>query len=166
MAHERVRLLLLRAQVLPRGLPRDAGHAQREPHADGVPREHRRDGEGPGRRGGRRRRSRALHAVRCVRAALPEHALTGDFYRHRTRTRTRHRCGWCSARMRSPTSAPGWIESPTSCRAGRRWGGRQRSRADRVTARERSSDAGDEGARHRSAHAPAAASGRVIGKWP
>ena len=75
MAHERVRVLLVRAQVLPRGLPRHAGHAQREPHPDGVPREHRRDGEGPGRRGGRGRRLRALHAVRCVRAALPEHAL-------------------------------------------------------------------------------------------
>ena len=36
--------------------------------------QHRRDGAGPRRRRGRRRRLRALHAVRRVRAALPEHA--------------------------------------------------------------------------------------------
>ena len=42
---------------------------------DGVPREHRRDGEGARRRRGRRRRLRPLHAVRRLRAALPEHAL-------------------------------------------------------------------------------------------
>ena len=44
LARQRLRVLLLGPQVLPRGLPGHAGHAQREPHADGVPREHRRDG--------------------------------------------------------------------------------------------------------------------------
>ena len=53
------------------------GHAQREPHAHGVPREHRRDGEGRPLDRGRRRRLRPLHAVRRVRAALPQHAVRG-----------------------------------------------------------------------------------------
>ena len=75
LAGQRVRLLLLGTQVLPRGLPGHAGHAQREPHADGVPREHRGDGAGARRRRGHRRRLRALHPVRRVRAALPQHAL-------------------------------------------------------------------------------------------
>jgi NAD(P)-dependent dehydrogenase (short-subunit alcohol dehydrogenase family) len=43
------------------------------------------------------------------------------------------------------------IESPTSCRAGRRWGGRQRSRTDRVTACGRRSDACRAPTRRRSA---------------
>ena len=75
VARQRVRLLLLRTQILPRSLPRDAGHAEREPHAHGLPREHRRDGEGPRRSRGRRRRLRPLHPVRRLRAALPEHAV-------------------------------------------------------------------------------------------
>ena len=75
MARQRVRVLLLRPQVLPRGLPGDAGHAQRAAHAHGLPREHRRDGEGPRLRRGRGRRLRPLHPVRRVRAALPQHAL-------------------------------------------------------------------------------------------
>ncbi len=75
VADRRVQLLQLRSQVLPRGLPRHAGHARRGPHADGLPRERRRDGRGsPGHRG-RRARLRPLHPVRRLRAALPEHAL-------------------------------------------------------------------------------------------
>ena len=75
VADRRVQLLQLRPQVLPRGLPRHAGHAGRGPHADGLPRERRRDGRGPPDDRGRRARLRPLHAVRRLRAALPEHAL-------------------------------------------------------------------------------------------
>ena len=75
VARRRLRLLQLGPQVLPRGLPGDAGHAQREPHPDRVPRQHRGDGAGQpdGRRRGRR--LRPLHPVRRLRAALPEHPV-------------------------------------------------------------------------------------------
>ncbi len=75
VARRRVQLLQLRAQVLPRGLPGDAGDPRRAAHADGVPRERRRDGEGAALDRGRRRGLRALHDVRRLRAALPQHAL-------------------------------------------------------------------------------------------
>ena len=48
------------------------------PHPDRVPRERRRDGQGPSVARGRRRRLRPLHAARRLRAPLSEHALHGE----------------------------------------------------------------------------------------
>ena len=75
MAERGVQLLQLGPQVLPRGLPGHAGHAGRAPHADRLPRQRRRDGQGPPDDRGRGRGLRALHHVRCLRASLPQHAL-------------------------------------------------------------------------------------------
>ena len=73
-------------QVLPRGLPGHAGHAQREPHADGVPRQHRRDGEGP--LDVDDVADDYVHCTQCGACELrcPNTLFAGDFYRHRTRT--------------------------------------------------------------------------------
>ena len=75
VAQRRLQLLQLGPQVLPRGLPGPAGDAQRVVDADRLPRERRRDGAGRARRRRRRGGLRQLHAVRCVRAALPEHPV-------------------------------------------------------------------------------------------
>ncbi len=75
MAQRGLQLLLVGPQVLPRGLPGHAGHARRGPHPYVLPRQRRGDGEGPPRYRGRGPRLRPLHAVRRVRAALPEHPL-------------------------------------------------------------------------------------------
>ena len=75
VAERRLQLLQLGAQVLPRGLPRDAGHPRRGPHADGLPRQRGGDGAGRDGRRGHRPRLRPLHPVRGLRAALPEHPL-------------------------------------------------------------------------------------------
>ena len=75
LADRRVQLLQLGPQVLPRGVPGDAGHPRRGPHPDRLPRERGGDGAGGARGRGRRPRLRPLHPVRRLRAALPEHAL-------------------------------------------------------------------------------------------
>ena len=75
VAQRLVQLLLVRAQVLPRGLPGHAGDPERVVDADRLPRERHRHGA---RRAGdrrRRRRLRELHPVRRLRAALPQHAV-------------------------------------------------------------------------------------------
>ena len=77
MAQRVVQLLLVRAQVLPRGLPGHAGDPQRVLDAHGVPRERRRDGTRRARGRGHRRGLRQLHPVRGVRTALPEHSVHG-----------------------------------------------------------------------------------------
>ena len=75
------------AQVLPRGLPRDAGHAQREPHADLLPREHRRDGAGaPSTSPTWPTTSSTAPNAGAGQLRCPNTLMTGDFYRHRTRT--------------------------------------------------------------------------------
>ncbi len=75
VAQRVVQLLLLRPQVLPRGLPGDAGDPQRVVDPDRVPRQRRGDGEGRAVRRGRRRGLRQLHPVRRLRAAVPQHPL-------------------------------------------------------------------------------------------
>ena len=76
VAQRRLQLLQLGPQVLPRGLPGHAGDARRDAtrptafHANVVAME-----QGPPDDRGRRRGLRPLHAVRRLRAALPEHAL-------------------------------------------------------------------------------------------
>ena len=86
VAERRVQLLQLGPQVLPRGLPGDAGHARRAPHADGVPRQRRRDGQGP-----TRIEDVAEDYVNCTMCGAcelrcPNTLFTGDFYRFRQRT--------------------------------------------------------------------------------
>ena len=86
VAERRLQLLQLGPQVLPRGLPGDAGHAGRGPYADGLPRERRRDGQ----------RHLTIedvardyvHCTQCGACELrcPNTLFTGDFYRFRTRT--------------------------------------------------------------------------------
>ena len=107
-------------QVLPRGLPGHAGHARRGPHAHVLPRQRRGDGEGPPRYRGRGPRLRPLHAVRRVRAALPEHPL------HRRllplpHAHGRPRQGGARARRRerasTSRSGSGGTSSPTNTRA-------------------------------------------------
>ena len=107
VAERRVQLLQLGPQVLPRGLPGDAGHARRAPHPDGVPRERRRDGQGAARNRGRGRGLRALHPVRRLRAALPEHALHGRLL-PLPPADGRRRQGDAGARRRSGIHQPGW----------------------------------------------------------
>ena len=75
VAQRVVQLLLVGPQVLPRGLPGDAGDPQRVVDADRVPRQRRGDGPRRADHRGRRRRLRQLHPVRRLRAALPQHPL-------------------------------------------------------------------------------------------
>ena len=94
---------------------------------DRLPRQRRRDGEGPPDDRGRGRGLRALHAVRSLRAALPEHPLHRRLLPlpHSERSTWSRRCGRSRSRRDDP---PGELEALG--RAHRPLGQRARSRLE------------------------------------
>ena len=158
------------------------GDPERVVDADGVPRERRRDGARRADDRGRRRGLRELHAVRRVRAALPEHAVHrrllpvphphGRRRQGRPRARGRvsgiHQPGWQvveRADRRSARHEPVLGDMPVGQETRARLGGgprhpdRRRDRSSSSTARRRSTARRCRARSRRSSSRPATSSG-------